>query len=301
MVTALVVFVFLVLGSIMLIALRDPEDQGGPDRKLTFITPEGTFELKVDVNSRTLGELLEGSGREMDTGLYRAYTDRGEVQRVQLGTSVHWEDGRARFDDGTALIGIALEEGGRTGTLMSVAPTVMSSLNITHSLIEPPLTRVRAERVVVLELDGLGWSTLQERAGALPNISRVGNISSALTAFPPRTPTGTAMALTGHDMLHNGILTANDRSLVKETFLELSEASGRTTVWIEGDRSILSSRAELNVDQGGDGSVDDEVLISLLAHLEGGKEVTLAHFHSVDDEFHAGGSGSARLSAALSR
>ncbi|MCU0800132.1 MAG: alkaline phosphatase family protein [Candidatus Thermoplasmatota archaeon] len=205
------------------------------------------------------------------------------------------------MDDGNPLIGIAAVGNGQAATLMSVAPTVLSSLNITSALTEPPMTRAMVRRVVVLELDGLGWGLFQQRAPLLRNVSSLGNLSSALTAFPPRTPTGTAMALTGHDMLHNGILSSNDRTLSQPTFLEIAEGTGLSTVWIEGDRSILSSETELNVDTNGDGSVDNEIFGSLIDRLDDGTDVVLAHFHSIDDEFHRTGSGSEGLALAMSR
>jgi hypothetical protein len=184
---------------------------------------------------------------------------------------------------------------------MSVAPTVLSSMNISHSLKEPPLIRTSVQRVVVLELDGLGWDILGHMPGPLREVVSQGNASPALTAFPPRTPPGTAMALTGHDMLHNGILSQHDRELIGPTFLEMGEAAGCSTVWLEGDRSILSSRAELNADMNGDGSSDDEILSVLLKHLDNGTDIVLAHFHSVDDEVHEGGTASEGAALAISR
>ncbi len=291
----------LLLGAVLLLALNDGPKSDGSEGVVPFIAPGRTLQLGLDRTSRPLGELLEGTGAEEANASFRAYTDRGEVRKVQRGTTIHWEDGRPRLDDGTALIGIASMAGGQAGTLMSVAPTVLTSMNISHSIKEPPLARTSVQRVIVLEVDGLGWDILGKMPGPQREMVSQGNASPALTAFPPRTPTGTAMAITGHDMLHNGILSPQDRELIRPTFLEMGEAAGYSTVWLEGDRSILSSMTELNADMNGDGSSDDEILSALLGHIDNGTDMVLAHFHSVDDEVHDGGTASEGAALAMSR
>jgi len=265
-------------------------DKGDGAASLIIISPGSTEAVLMEEGRRSAADVLSGQGRVPGAGPIYAYTSDQDLIRVQDGASITVRDGVARLSSGQGLEALAWSGGERMTTLMSVASTASTCLSLYHPSNEEPLVRAGVERVVALEIDGLGWEMLKGLAdrGILKNITGLGNAGPALTAYPPITNVGTAMALTGRPPAWNGIIEREGHFLREPTFLETAGSAGFTTAHIEGPSRFLNIDLELHVDLNGNGDVDDEIHAMLLEEIENGTDVVLAHYHSVDDAGHEG-------------
>jgi hypothetical protein len=116
------------------------------------------------------------------------------------------------------------------------------------------------ERVMLIELDGLGWEMLQQ-ANA-PYINSL-NPRQALACTPPDSKTGLA-ALLG---IHNS----------EDIFTRASKL-GKTSAYVQGSHAPVgaSLRPVLSL-------TDEEVLANALEALAGEPDLIFVHFHGIDD------------------
>jgi len=271
---------FLVLAGISLLVLDESE---GAVIEVPVLTPEATYKATVREGTGPVvrvGDLLGYAGVDATGRDIFCYGHDGTIAQVMEGSALTVKEGRLERD-GSAVIGLALSGGGGISTLMDLYPGLSSALNLSTPR-SSAIGSTSVERVIVLELDGLGNHIhgYASRDGFTGNISSLGNISAALTAYPPITNVGTAMALTGHPPSANGIMARADHSLRKPTFLETAQRQGLNTLWIEGDVRFLDADM-LNV-QGGDGMIFSELERGLMS----GDDLVMAHFHGIDDAMH---------------
>ena len=136
-------------------------------------------------------------------------------------------------------------------------------------------------RVMVVELDGLGWEMLQ-RAGVeyAPWLHSLGP-DRALAAYPPISPTGLASMLTGKTPDGHGVHDRETREMACEDIFAKAEKMGKTCAYIEGSHTLLSTSVapvlSLN---------DEEVLANAQQALANKPDLMFVHFHGIDDTAH---------------
>ena len=280
---AAVSIILLAVGASLFFTLQDE----GSSASLTVLTPSSTHEVELGEGAVPIRRIIEQTGMTYDNSTVLAATADGEIRSVSGGTEITVRDGRCLLGGDSELLGISWGGGMEITTTMSVARTALYSMNLSAPGI--PLVWAGVERVVVLELDGLGWSLYSDNIGALDNISGMDVVMPALTAYPPITNVGTAMAVTGLPPAENGIRARSDHTLLKPTFLEVGGKGGHSTAWIEGDSGFLDADMENNVDSDGDGTIDGEIHEAVMGHLMAGTEIVLGHYHSIDDSGHRDG------------
>ncbi len=286
-IVAVVLIVLLAIGGVLLITLQDE----GAGASLTVLTPCSTHEVELEEGAVPIRRIIEYTGMTYDDSTVFATTTDGGILSVGGGTEISIEDGRCLLGDDSEVLGLAWGGGIEITTTMSVARTSLYSMNLSSPGI--PVVWADVERVVVLELDGFGWSLCFSSRGVMPNLSGMDVLMPALTTYPPITNVGTAMAVTGLPPAENGIRARSDHTLLKPTFLEVGKKEGHSTVWIEGDSGFLDADMENNVDSDGDGTIDGEIHEAVMEHLMAGTEIVLGHYHSIDDAGHHSGPGSA--------
>ncbi len=284
---AVVLIILLAVGAFLLFTLKDD----GTGTSLIVLTPSTTHEVELEEGAVPIGRIIEHTGITYDNSTILATTTDGDILSVGGGTEISIEDGRCLLGDDREVLCLSWGGGMEITTTMSVARTALSSMNL--STPGTPLVWANVERAVVLELDGFGWSQYSDSRGIASNLSRMDALMPALTAYPPITNVGTAMAATGLPPAENGIRARSDHTLLKPTFLDVGGKEGHSTAWIEGDSGFLDADMENNVDSDGDGTIDGEIHEAVMEHLMAGTEIVLGHFHSIDDAGHHSGPGSA--------
>ena len=184
-------------------------------------------------------------------------------------------------------------------SIIDIAPTAAAALALRMpALAEGDVHTIkRAERVLLLFLDGFGYVRYQEllAAGDIPNLAALGEPMLALTVYPPSTRVATAALLTGAPPDANGVTHTSLRSTEAETLFDVATEAGLEVVAVEGYSlafNLRSAEVELSGDRDGNGSTDDNVLANALAVLEGGMPPLLyVHFHGIDDAGHTYGPG----------
>ncbi len=283
---AVVVIILLAAGCILLFT----QQEEGSRASLTVLTPSSTHEVELDGGTVPVSEILGDTGMTYDDSSVFATTADGDILSVEGGTEISIEDGRCTLGGEQEVLGLSWGGGMNITTTMSVARTALYSMNLSAPGI--PIVWADVERAVVLELDGFGWSIYSDPKGGMSDLSRMDVLMPALTAYPPITNVGTAMAVTGLPSAENGIRARSDHTLLKPTFLEVGGKEGYSTAWIEGDSGFLDADMENNVDSDGDGTIDDEIHEAVMEHLMAGTEIVLGHYHSIDDAGHRSGPGS---------
>ena len=137
----------------------------------------------------------------------------------------------------------------------------------------------RGERVLILELDGLGWEMLQ-RAEA-PFIKSLGP-QRALAAWPPISPTGLASMLTGETADVHGVIDRGIRGMACVDIFEKARAMGKACAYIEGSHTLLKTSIAPAL------SLSDEEAYEN-ARKALGNDLIFAHFHGIDEAAHAYG------------
>lgn len=300
---ALILLLLLITGTAAYNLVPRIDEGGGEDTaSVIVIAPNSTVKVTVraDGDGMRIEDILGNVKGWEDNGTTYCYTDDGGLFRARMGSFAHFDDGAFSLEGGETILGFAWGGGTDIQTLMSVSTTAALALNLSHGSTAPALVRTDADRVVVLELDGLGREILKKNDVMAPNIISLGNITPALSAYPPITNVGTSMAVTGYPSSENGILQRADHSLRKPTFLELASRHGLEEVWLEGDTQFLDADMETHVDINGNGSADDEIHFSLLRELNGSADVIMAHYHLLDDTGHRFGINSGEYEGALS-
>ena len=280
---AAVSIILLAAGAFFVFTLEDE----GSSASLTVLTPSSTHKAELEEGAVPIRRIIEKTGMTYDSSAVLAATTDGDVLPVDGGTEISIRDGRCLLGGDSELHGLSWGGGMEITTTMSVARTALTSMNLSAPGI--PLVWADVERVVVLELDGLGWSLYSNTNGMLNNLSGMDVVMPALTAYPPITNVGTAMAVTGLPPAENGIRARSDHTLLKPTFLEVGIKEGHSTAWIEGDSGFLDADMENNVDSDGDGTIDGEIHEAVMGHLMAGTEIVLGHYHSIDDAGHQSG------------
>jgi len=139
----------------------------------------------------------------------------------------------------------------------------------------------QGERVMIIELDGLGWKML-EMADA-PYLKSL-QPQEALVCYPPISPVGLASMLTGATPDIHGIHDRENRQMACEDLFAKAQEMGKTCAYVEGSHALLNTsiRPVLSLN-------DEEVLANAQMALESEPDLIFVHFHEIDEAAHKSG------------
>jgi hypothetical protein len=192
-------------------------------------------------------------------------------------------------------------------SITDIAPTVAKALDLTPPSLTAgqPLTEQRAERAVLIFMDGFGYVRYTEAldAGLIPYLSTLGEPLVGVTTYPPSTSVSTASLLTGAPPEVHGVDRRGIRTTDEETLFDVAASAGLETVSVEGESlafNLRGSELQLSADLDGNGSTDDNVLANALEVLgHGVPDLLYIHFHAIDDAGHTYGPGASEECAAI--
>lgn len=217
-----------------------------------------------------------------------AYFGDGSQQEVRLDGYIEWRGNSADYLGANGknrkadIIGIWVDA--PKLSVMDVALKALEALD--------------AGRVMIIELDGLGYHTL---TSASPEFLCKFNIAPARTVMPSVSSVALASIVTGLTPDKNGIAAERLRELtVPDIFAQAAE-KGKTSAVIEGSSKLITMSADqvLNPDINNNGSTDDEVFASAKSALAQGTDFVYVHFHGFDDVAHTFGPDSTEAKAKL--
>jgi len=171
----------------------------------------------------------------------------------------------------------ALKEEG-TSAKNGRSVTVYTSRMITETYHDALRFLGQGERVMVIELDGLGWEML-EMADA-PYLKSLAP-GEALACFPPISPVGLASMLTGVTPDVHGIHDRENREMACGDIFEKARDMGKICAYIEGSHALLNTSVAPVLSLS-----DEEVLANAQQALEGEPDLLFAHFHEIDEAAH---------------
>ena len=134
------------------------------------------------------------------------------------------------------------------------------------------------QRVMVLELDGLGWNMLQA-AGTewAPYLSSL-TPKRAMAAYPPISPVGLATLLTGEGPDVHGIHDREVRPPACEDIFTSARKLGKNRAYIEGRSALIGTSLQPVLSLS-----DAEVYANTRQALADNADLIFAHFHEIDD------------------
>ncbi len=247
----------------------------------SLITKDGT-DYRVSVYTRRLAipiNTLEGIEIPFavvsKSGKIIQECTNGYIQ--WMGNSLRYisDDGRIRLDD---LAGIFVHP--PTSSITDLYDPIVDSL-------------VQDRKVLIILLDGFGYQQYREakEKGSIPFMQTLSDAIPTMTAYSPVTNTGMAAILTGEWPDVNGVNSREQRELsvpsIFKTVLDLEKEG----ILLEGNIGILKTEIEplLHLDLDESGDADDEIFQSAMDKMNGGYDLMMVHFHSIDDAGHATG------------
>ncbi|MCL2507740.1 MAG: alkaline phosphatase family protein [Oscillospiraceae bacterium] len=140
------------------------------------------------------------------------------------------------------------------------------------------------ERVMIVELDGLGYSALRLAGSKFAPFLFSLNPKPALACYPPVSSVGLAAMLTGETPDINGVQSRDDREPAAEDLFSKAEKLGKTCAYIEGAHSLIktSLRPVLSGDDG-------ETFQNALDAAANRPDLMFVHFHGIDEVSHEHG------------
>ena len=235
--------------------------------------------IETDVNNNTaLSELLEGAVQSA-----AVYTADGDVIYTDADNIVLHKGGGASVNafEYSELSGVITDYSGSAVT--DVYDLAVSALD-------------SGKRVMVLYLDGFGWSNYERalKAGVIPNLSAL-SAQQAISMYPTITPVNYAAMVTGKAPKYNGVTARGIHTLACDTIFDYALSLGKKVFLSEGNTEILSFsvKQELNPDMNGNGDTDDEQIENTLAALKSSDSTLFfIHLHGIDDISHKYGPNS---------
>ena len=253
--------------------------------------PYGSENVSVNIDPGgeiVIGEML-GNFEGPRCEEYTLYLEDGNITPVTSTTALSTRDG-SLYRAGERIGAVAAFPGNFVHT-MDVAPLVLDSLEVESSTprftcaIDPAF---HTEHVIMVIIDGLGFYDFIERyQGLAANVTSIGNITGALTAAPSITNVAVTTILTGVPPSVHGITERARHRLRSPDIISLTRDGGLTSALIEGSIGFIDVSMINTVDDDGDGYVDDEIRDAALDRIE--NNLTVVHFHGVDDAGHTYG------------
>lgn len=262
------------------------------------------------------GEAADGQAMPLERLLSEAGVDSAETLEMD-GRSWRWEeicadawvgrDGRVTVGADTAEAPTMLsvrrppEAGRARSTHLDLAPTIAAVLGLPapQQATGSALTDLRADRAVLIILDGLGfrWYEASRGQGVTPFLDGLDAPTLARSVYPPVTRVSMAAILSGALPSVNGVRDRGTRNLAVQSILQAVTEAGRRAVVVEGEAlpiNMPGAELRLSGDRDGDGYTDDNTFCNAMAVIaEGLPEFLLVHFHGIDDAGHTYGPDSA--------
>ncbi len=145
-------------------------------------------------------------------------------------------------------------------------------------------------RVLIVLLDGFGYNQFNylKENDQIPYLSKIENVSQAITSYKPVTNTGLAAVLTGKGPSENGIYNREFKNLKVPDIFKKASGLGLKSVYIEGNIKILNTSIEpiLNPDINENNTTDDEVFEETKKQITGEADLIFTHLHGIDDYGH---------------
>lgn len=149
------------------------------------------------------------------------------------------------------------------------------------------------EDVLIVILDGFAYHQYEYSLSKeyIPFLASKDAPKLATSVYKPVTNVGFAAMITGQPPHINGVHDRRDRDLKTQSIFGKAQELGKKSVLIEGDIKILNTEIEpiLNIDKNSNGTRDDEIFESALAHIKNKPNLVMVHFHSIDDMGHKHG------------
>lgn len=211
--------------------------------------------------------------------------------------------------DGDILYANAIEEIKKTISNKTMVKTDNFTVENPIGIIQnPPLERITdisskalqsidmENKVLIIYIDGLGYDQYEKalNEGWIPFMESLGKGTRALTVYPPITDVAFASMVTGETPKYTGIHSREKNPLMVPAIFDRASGKGKTSKVIEGNIKILTTEVEtiLNIDENGNGTIDDEIYESAMKEIQNPPHILLVHFHSFDDFGHEYGPSS---------
>lgn len=153
--------------------------------------------------------------------------------------------------------------------------------NITKTFHEAVEYLEQGGRVLIIELDGLGYAMLTRSGAAYLTSLRP---ARTLACFPPNSQVGLAAMLTGKMPGENGVMEKSARSLACDDLFAVAQQMGKACMYIEGKHSVINTSLKPSL------SLDDaDVFANALAAINEKPVLLFVHFHEIDDVSHDNG------------
>lgn len=283
------------LSAIIVISTDLDEDKKaiGIDDKMGYrSTTAGNLYLNGFIEKR----IFEGQS-EINQKTVTVYTTHKQVLPedlldFQAEFAVFGRDGSVKFDKVSDKSFFEISETG----INYIASDLTTITDVAGVLGDPPrfsITDVtpdaihqleKGSDVMVIELDGLGW-TMLKMAGEQGKAPYLSNLPAqpALSVYPPISPAGLAAMITGTLPNSNGI---NDREIMDfngTDIFDKARALNKTAAYIEGDIKMLNTSVEpvLSVNEG---DQDSRVFENTKKAISAKNQLIFTHFHSIDDD-----------------
>jgi len=181
------------------------------------------------------------------------------------------------LESGKNVVGLLLPDGRILNDLAGVMAGPPGFL-ITEAYADALHFLEQGERVMILELDGLGWEMLQ-RADA-PYLKAL-QPRQALACYPPNSPAGLAAMLTGATPDANGIHGRENRVPACGDLFAKTEGLGKTCAYVEGNHTLIRTSLAPMLSLS-----DAETFANALQALAQNPDLLFVHFHGIDDAAH---------------
>ncbi len=208
------------------------------------------------------GEAADGQAMPLERLLSEAGVDSAETLEMD-GRSWRWEeicadawvgrDGRVTVGADTAEAPTMLsvrrppEAGRARSTHLDLAPTIAAVLGLPapQQATGSALTDLRADRAVLIILDGLGfrWYEASRGQGVTPFLDGLDAPTLARSVYPPVTRVSMAAILSGALPSVNGVRDRGTRNLAVQSILQAVTEAGRRAVVVEGRPCRSTCRA----------------------------------------------------------
>jgi len=157
----------------------------------------------------------------------------------------------------------------------------LPDLIITETYADAMRSLKQGERVMILNLDGLGWEMLT-RADA-PYLQSL-QPERALACYPPISQVSLASMLTGEPPHKHGVHDRKTREMAREDIFAKAQAMGKSCAYIEGSQALLKTSVAPVLSLS-----DEEAFASARKALESNPDLLFVHFHEIDETAHAHG------------
>ncbi len=141
------------------------------------------------------------------------------------------------------------------------------------------------EKVLVIVLDGFTYHQYAYAVanGYVPFLQKMGRANQATAVYPPESNVCWAAMITGKAPEENGIINAHDQNLQVPSLFTIAQQLQKKAILLQVDQKILKTGIEpvLCSDKNSNGTADDELYATTLAHLDQGTDLLMVRFQGI--------------------